>query len=213
MFKKNSRSNRLETKAVCVADSNAELKVANVTSVAGALLRSPPFVNFPLHIRGFTEITHDLAHRAIGRPKGAHLKATDKATQRLVDDVQHLPAAGELVNVDLDLGGMVNTFSKDSDLADEVSKLDVHDRHFRAGPAVLGKWDKLQEQSMSICCAACAADVDTTVGVQPVSHANLAGSLVLCHLSSRSRPRSRPVSLCNTYHMSCEGSATHWNDR
>ncbi|KLT45404.1 hypothetical protein CC85DRAFT_269197 [Cutaneotrichosporon oleaginosum] len=143
MFKRDTRRNRVERKAI----------------VAAALVRASPFVHLPLQIRCFSTATYDITSSLVRlRDSDVRLACvSEKANHALVEQVAHLPPADRNLEVTLDLGGLSNSVTPSDETGEAF--LDLNDVQFRTGEAVVGKWALLNEINSSSHCNLCKREI------------------------------------------------------
>ncbi|BEJ16365.1 hypothetical protein CspHIS471_0509700 [Cutaneotrichosporon sp. HIS471] len=147
IFKRDARRNSVERKAVAAA----------------TLVRAPPFIYLPLHIRCFSKETFDIASAVVRlRDPGVRLSVlSDKTNHGLVKQVTQLAPADPSLEVTLDLKGLLNSVLP----SDETGKafLDLSDTRFRTSKVVLGKWSLIFETEASLHCHLCQHPISDEV--------------------------------------------------
>ncbi|BEI93345.1 uncharacterized protein CcaverHIS019_0509730 [Cutaneotrichosporon cavernicola] len=147
IFKRDARRNSVERKAIAAA----------------TLVRAPPFIHFPLHIRCFSKETFDIASAVVRlRDPGVRLSVlSDKTNHGLVKQVTQLAPADPSLEVTLDLKGLLNSVLP----SDETGKafLDLSDTRFRTSKVVLGKWSLIFETEASLHCHLCQHPISDEV--------------------------------------------------
>ncbi|BEJ01124.1 hypothetical protein CcaverHIS631_0509810 [Cutaneotrichosporon cavernicola] len=146
-LQRDARRNSVERKAIAAA----------------TLVRAPPFIHFPLHIRCFSKETFDIASAVVRlRDPGVRLSVlSDKTNHGLVKQVTQLAPADPSLEVTLDLKGLLNSVLP----SDETGKafLDLSDTRFRTSKVVLGKWSLIFETEASLHCHLCQHPISDEV--------------------------------------------------